>query len=107
MFNVKLPMRAEQAIKKAGQKAAEKYGPPSQESTNWLNATYRNNRQKWGLALSLGHIEYVANWKTQNTTIECSLREQNYNLICLLEYWSGGHSQLLKEAEKELKMDIF
>lgn len=25
MFNVKLPMRAEQAIKKAGQKAAEKY----------------------------------------------------------------------------------
>ena len=89
------------------QKVTEKYGPPSQESTNWLNATYRNNRKKWGLALSLGHIEYVTNWKTQNTTIECSLREKNYNLICLLEYWSVAHSHLLKEAEKEIKIDYF
>ena len=39
------------------QKVTEKYGPPSKESTNWLNATYRNDRKKWGLALSLGHIE--------------------------------------------------
>ena len=89
------------------QKVAERYGPPNKESTNWLNATYRNNRKKWGLALSLGHIEYVTNWNTQNTTIECSLREQNYNLICLLEYWSVEHSHLLKEAEKEIKIDYF
>jgi hypothetical protein len=89
------------------QKVTEKYGPPHKESTNWLNATYRNNRKKWGLALSLGHIEYVTNWKTQNTTIECSLREQNFNLICLLEYWSVEHSHLLIEAEKEIKIDYF
>jgi len=49
----------------------------------------------------------VTNWKTQNTTIECSLREQNYNLICLLEYWSVEHSHLLKETEKEVKIDYF
>ena len=89
------------------QKVVEKYGPPSKESTNWLNATYRNNREKWGLALSLGHIEYVTNWETKNTTVECSLREQNYNLICLLEYWSVAHSHLLKGAEKEVKIDYF
>jgi hypothetical protein len=89
------------------QKVTEKYGPPSKKTTNWLNTTYKNNRKKWGLALSLGHTEYVTNWKTQNTTIECSLREENYNVICLLEYWSVVHSHLLKVAEKEVKIDIF
>ena len=89
------------------QKVTEKYGPPSRKTTKWLNTTYKNNRQKWGLALSLGHIEYVTNWKTQNTTIECSLLEQNLYVICLLEYWSVEHSHLLKEAEKKVIMDIF
>jgi len=84
-----------------------KYGPPSREITNWLNDTYRNNRKKWGLALSLGHTEYAAFWETQNTTIECSLREEDYNVLCIVEYWSIGHSHLLEEGKKESKMDLF
>jgi len=89
------------------QKVTKKYGPPSRKITNWLNATYKNNRKKWGLALSLGHTEYVTHWKTQNTTIECSLREHNFNVLCLLEYWSVEHSHLLKGAKKEVKIDLF
>ncbi len=89
------------------QVVTKKYGPPSREITNWLNDTYRNNRKKWGLALSLGHTEYAAFWKTQNTTIECSLREQNFNVVCLLEYWSIEYSHLLKEGKKEVKIDLF
>jgi hypothetical protein len=85
----------------------KKYGPPSEEFTNWLNDTYRNNRKKWGLALSLGHTEYATFWKTQNTTIECSLREENFNVLCLVEYWSIGYSHLLEEGKKEDKMDLF
>ena len=89
------------------QKVTEKYGPPSKNATKWLNATYKNNRQKRGLALSLGHIKYVTKWKIQNTTIECRLLEQNLYVICLLEYWSVEHSHLLKESEKEIKIDYF
>jgi hypothetical protein len=85
----------------------EKYGPPSEEYTNWLNDTYRNNRKKWGLAISLGHTEYATFWKTQNTTIECSLREENYNVLCKMEYWSIEYSYLLEEAKKEGEMDLF
>jgi len=85
----------------------EKYGLPSEEFTNWLNDTYRNNRKKWGLAMSLGHTEYATFWKTQNTTIECSLREENYNILCILKFWSIGHSHLLEEGKKESKMDLF
>jgi len=83
-----------------------KYGPPSREITNWLNDTYRKNRKKWGLALSLGHTEYATIWKTPNTTIENSLREENYNVLCLMEYWSIDYSYLLKEVKKEAKIDL-
>ncbi len=85
----------------------EKYGPPSEEFANWLNDTYKNNRKKWGLAMSLGHTEYATFWKTQNTTIECSLREENYNILCILKYWSIEYSHLLEEGKKEDKIDLF
>ncbi len=89
------------------QVVTKKYGPPSREITNWLNDTYRNNRKKWGLALSLGHTEYATIWKTPNTTIECSLREDNLNVQCLMEYWSIEYSHLLEEVKKEGKIDLF
>ena len=85
----------------------QKYGLPNKETTNWLNDTYKNVRNKWGLALSLGHLEYFVIWKTQSTTIECSLREENYNVLCLVEYWSIEYSHLLEEIRKEDKLDPF
>ena len=85
----------------------EKYGPPSREITNWLNDTHRNNSNKWGLALSLGHIEYSTVWKTPDETIECILREKNFNVLCLIEYWSLDYSHLLEEFKKEDKIDPF
>ena len=80
-----------------------KYGQPDQETTNWLNDTFKNDRTKWGLALSLGHTEYAASWNTQYTTIACSLKEENYYVLCLVEYWSTEHSHLSNEFRKDEK----
>lgn len=85
----------------------KKYGQPDKETTNWLNDTYKNNRKKWGLALSLGHTEYAALWNTQNATIECSLREENYYVLCSVEYKSTDYSHLFEEINKEDKVDLF
>ena len=79
----------------------KKYGQPEEEKTDWINNTYKNNRKKWGLALSLGHVEYASSWNTQKTKIACSLREENYYVLCLIEYWSTEYSNLLKEIRKE------
>ena len=84
-----------------------KYGRQSKEVTNWIDDTYRGNREKWGLALSLGHTEYATFWKTQNTTIECSLREENFNISCLIKYWSIEFSHLSERINKENKIDPF
>jgi len=85
----------------------EKYGPPSEEFANWLNDTYKNNRKKWGLALSLGHAEYATFWKTNNKTIECSLRQENFDVLCIMKYWSIDNSYLSEEFNKEDKIDPF
>jgi hypothetical protein len=85
----------------------EKYGQPDKETTNWLNDTYKNDRKKWGLALSLGYTEFAALWKTQKATIECSLREENYYVLCSIEYKSTDYWYLFEEINKEDKVDPF
>jgi len=81
----------------------KKYGQPVEERTDWINDTYKDFRNKWGFALSLGHVQYASSWETRNTTIECSLKEENYYVLCLIEYWSIEYSQLLEEIKKEEK----
>ena len=55
-----------------------KYGQPAVESTDWLNNTYTSDRRKWGLALSLGHVEYASSWTTNSAKINCNLKEENH-----------------------------
>jgi hypothetical protein len=83
----------------------DKYGQPDKETKKWLNPIYKNDRKKWGLALSLGHLEYAVLWKAQNATIECRLRALNYYVLCSVEYKSTNHSSLFPEINKEDKLD--
>ena len=78
-----------------------KYGPPKEESTNWLNDTYRNVSHKKGLALSLGHTEYFANWETAISRINIRMKEENYYVVCLIEFWSKEHPYLAGEINED------
>lgn len=80
-----------------------KYGQPTEDSTDWIISSLRNDRKKWGLALSLGHVEYASSWTTNDTKINCSLREENHYVLCLIEYWSTEYSDLQKDIIKEEK----
>jgi len=84
---------------------AQKYGPAKKKETNWLNNVYRNRNNKRGLALSLGHVEYLAIWETPDTMINCSLKEDKYYILCSLEYWSKEFAGLHQEVKKENKLD--
>jgi len=86
---------------------ARKYGPPLKEATNWTDDTFRNVNQKRGLALSLGHTEYYTEWETPKTKIGISLKEENYYVLCLIEYWSKDYAHLAEEASKEDIIDPF
>lgn len=89
------------------QALVKKYGQPDRETTNWNNETFKNDRKKLGLALSLGHAEYTSLWNTKNASIECILREENYNVLCWIEYRSTVYSNLFEELNKEDQVDLF
>ena len=78
----------------------QKYGPPTKDSTHWLNDTFKNVSHKKGLALSLGHTEYFASWETAVSKISIRLKEENYYILCLIEYWSKAHPYLAGEIEE-------
>ena len=84
---------------------AQKYGPAKKEEIIWLNDAYRNVNNKRGLALSLGHVKYLAFWETPDTTIACSLKEENLYVNCTLDYSSKEVSELQPEVKKEDIMD--
>jgi len=88
-------------------KLVTKYGEPNKDVMKWLNGTYKNARNKWGLALSLGHLEYFAYWRATGTEVSCTLKEDNHNVLFLVEYRSTEFSDLSGETEEENPLDPF
>jgi hypothetical protein len=93
--------------KKFREALTRKYGQPNEDTMSWLNDTYKIDRKKWGLALSLGHTKYVSLWDTQKTNIKSSLREANNYVLCSIEYRSADFSYLFSETNKEDEFDPF
>jgi len=89
------------------EKLIQKYGPAQKDETFWSNDIYRNLSSKRGLALSLGHVEYLAIWETPDTMINCTLKEVNYYVNCSVNYWSKEFSALKEELKKKDNLDPF
>jgi hypothetical protein len=85
----------------------KKYGPPNKEITNCKNDAFKSNRSKWGIAVSLGYLEYFTFWETPATTVSCGLKEDNYYVLCSVEYWSLEFSNLLDKNKNGDKPNPF
>jgi len=85
----------------------KKYGPPNKEITHWKNDAFKSDRSKWGIALSLGYLEYFTFWETPGTTVSCGLKEQNYYVLCSVDYWSLEFSNLLEKNKNGDKPNPF
>ena len=59
---------------------------PSVDNINWLNSLYKEDYSKWGLAISLGHLEYVSLWSTPETDIMLKLYGENNKILIEVEY---------------------
>jgi hypothetical protein len=85
----------------------KKYGSPKKEMTNWKNEAFKSDRSKWGMALSFGYLDYISIWETPDTTVSCGLKEDNFYVLCLVEYWSMEFSNLLDINKNADKPDPF
>ena len=79
----------------------KKYGPPPEEKTDWLNDRYKKDEDKWGMAVSSGHLQYYSNWATCGTDIVLDLRGQNFDVDLVIEYASRKLSHLESNQSRE------
>jgi len=60
-------------------------GAPRADTVTWQDSTYKSNNARWGTALSMGHLEYHAEWELSGTELQITL--------------TGGASQVAFGAE--------
>lgn len=63
-----------------------KYGEPITNKIIWKNNFYRDNQQVWGLAISMGHLNYQSTWETETTKILLNLYGDNYQNNLAITY---------------------
>ncbi len=78
-----------------------KYGDPLNDRTNWKNSLYRDDKEEWGFAVSLGHLSYFATWSTPTTEVFLGLLGDNYKVDLVIEYSSIALAGLEELEQKE------
>lgn len=85
----------------------QKYGKPENERVVWQDKQYQDDRSKWGLALSQGHLELNSLWKDSETEIE--LRAYGLkNRVFLVALYSGlNYIDLTNKVKAQSRLSIW
>ncbi len=63
-----------------------KYGAPDQDDVIWKNSLFKDDPEDYGLAISCGHLAYMASWSTETTKITLLLCGDNYEISLVILY---------------------
>ena len=85
----------------------EKYGTPTIDETEWKNTLYAHDKEKFGFAVGLGHLQFWSFWETDATKILLRLTGDNYEIALRLEYESKQLAPLLKAESKKESLSEF
>ena len=75
----------------------KKYGWADRDIVKWNDELYKNDRERWGLAVILGHLLYGTEWQTGETEIFLSLAGGDYKAQCTVNYVSKTLGKLNDE----------
>jgi len=85
---------------------SDKYGEASYNSSNWRNDLYKGDIEHYGLAISLGHLNYSAGWlKNDKTDISVLLSGENYDIELVIQYLSKKYQNLRKQEYRKKSID--
>lgn len=76
-----------------------KYADPSEDRLIWKNNLYRDDPDRYGMAISAGHLEYRTIWNIDGTRIGLTLSGENYE--CELNIIYADVSALGKKEAAE------
>lgn len=66
-----------------------KYGEPEKTNVKWLNDLYQTDVENYGLAVSVGHLEFNTVWETNEFNITLMLNGENFESNLSLYYYSN------------------
>jgi len=83
---------------------SNKYGP-SEPKVNWKGDLFKDDRSKWGLAVSSGDLTVSQRWVTPRTNIFLYLTGDNYTVKLGVEYdsveYEGFEEKLMEQQNQE------
>jgi len=83
----------------------KKYGAPKRDDHAWRDDLYKDKPSDWGLAVSIGHLVYRAEWRREHTTILTALRGDNFEITHGLIYQDSSSQPKLKQEEDKRALD--
>jgi hypothetical protein len=86
---------------------AEKYGAPDSDDVEWKNDLFKDRPQDYGLAVSVGLLEYEAEWQTKTTDIDLHLFGDNYQIDLFTNYRSKIFGPALVQQLRDKQKDEF
>ncbi|MDY7002152.1 MAG: hypothetical protein SVS15_10285 [Thermodesulfobacteriota bacterium] len=84
-----------------------KYGPPTSDNTLWANDSYKDDRSRWGFAISLGYLAFSSTWETEETEILNYVSGENLRVYCVIEYISKKLIHLEEQQQHKKNMEAF
>ncbi|OBQ55249.1 hypothetical protein [Halodesulfovibrio spirochaetisodalis] len=85
----------------------KKYGTPIGDEKFWSNSLYKDDIEKHGFAVSIGHLLQYQEWVLPETDISLNMQGNNYEVRCAVEYKSTKFRSLEEALEEKKNMDAF
>ncbi len=85
----------------------QKYGSPESEKTLWHERKYRDDHSNWGLALSLGHLEFDSLWLDAETEIELRMYSGKNRIMLVVEYSGLQYAEMTNRAVEQSRLSIW
>jgi len=83
----------------------KKYGKPVLDKVTWKNDLFKSDKQNWGTAISIGHLDYFSSWETSTTFISLGLNGDNYKINLTLGYYSRELKEWADKIKEEKAKD--
>jgi len=64
------------------------YGSAVSDRYDWKNEIYKNDKSKWGFAISIGFLTCRTDWQNDRTRIELRISGANHQISTTIEYTS-------------------
>ena len=85
----------------------QKYGKPAAEKALWQDKMYKDDHSNWGLALSLGHVEFNSRWRDSETEIQLRLYRERDRVFLVVLYSGLEYSELARKVTAQSRLSIW